>query len=226
MLLTTVRPSDSAPASAPLRRAQIDLLARPQAHELRLQPLSPEDVTRYLDLRLGHDVSRQSSPALCRLTSGNPLFLVSAIEYLVQKGHVVEDRGGWRLEVPAEALGAAIPASLVGTVARGLDELAPDERQAIDAASVIGVEFSLWLAAHAANMDELALEPVLEMLARRRTFIVREGVMELAQRRLQSALPLHARAVRRNRARPHAGGNARGRACTRRAGDGARLRWA
>ena len=38
----------------------------------------------------------------------------------------------------------------------------------------------LWLAAHAADMDELALEPVLEMLARRRTFIVREGVVELA----------------------------------------------
>ena len=180
MILTTVRPSDSAAASAPLRRAQADLLARPQAHELRLQPLSREDVTRYLDLRLGHDVSRQSSPLLYRLTSGNPLFLVTAIEYLVHKGHVVEDLGRWRLEVPPEALEAAIPASLGGTVARGLDELAPDERQALAAASVIGVEFSLWLAAHAANMDELALEPVLEMLARRRTFIVREGVLELA----------------------------------------------
>jgi DNA-binding winged helix-turn-helix (wHTH) protein len=180
LLLATNRPSDSGVGSAPLRRAHVDLMARPHAVELRLQPLAREDVTRYLDLQLGVDVSRQSSPVLYRLTSGNPLFLVTAIEHLVRKGYFVEGGDGWRLEVSPDTLEAAIPASLVGTVARELEELAPDERQAIDAASVVGVEFSLWLAAHAANMDELALEPVLEMLARRRTFIVREGVVELA----------------------------------------------
>jgi DNA-binding winged helix-turn-helix (wHTH) protein len=179
LLLATVRSSDSG-GSAPLRRAQVDLLARPHASEFRLQPLTQADVARYLDLQLGEKVSRQSSPVLYRLTSGNPLFLVTAIEHLVRKGHFVDTGGEWRLEVSPDALEAAIPASLVGTVARELAELAPDERQAIDAASVGGVEFSLWLAAHAANIDELALEPVLEMLARRRTFIVREGVVELA----------------------------------------------
>ena len=106
------------------------------------------------------------------------------------KGTVPERGDGWHLEVSPDALEAAIPASLVGTVARELEELAPDERQAIEAASVVGIEFSLWLAAHAADIDELALEPVLEMLARRRTFIVREGVVELANGRLQPALPL------------------------------------
>ena len=180
LLLATIRSSDSGAASAPLRRTQVDLLARPQTMELRLQPLSRQDVARYLDVQLGEEVSRQSSSVLYHLTSGNPLFLVTAIEHLVRKGYFADGGEGWRLEVSPDALEAAIPASLVGTVARELEELAPDERQAIDAASVVGVEFSLWLAAHAANMDELALEPVLEMLARRRTFIVREGVVELA----------------------------------------------
>jgi DNA-binding winged helix-turn-helix (wHTH) protein len=180
LILATIRSSDSGAGSAPLRRAQVDLLARPHTSELRLQPLAQEDVARYLDLQLGDEVSRQSSSLLYRLTSGNPLFLVTAIEHLVRKGYFVDRGEGWRLEVSPDALEAAIPASLVGTVARELEELAPDERQAIDAASVGGVEFSLWLAAHAANMDELALEPVLEVLARRRRFIVREGVVELA----------------------------------------------
>jgi DNA-binding winged helix-turn-helix (wHTH) protein len=180
LLLTTVRPSESSSAAGPLRRAQVDFLARPNTSELRLQPLAYDEVTRYLTLQLGPEVAEQSGPVLNRLTGGNPLFLVTAIDHLIRKGHVVEGRDRWRLNVPPEALEAAIPASLVGTVARELEELAPDERQAIDAASVVGIEFSLWLAAHAANMDELALEPVLEMLARRRTFIVREGVVELA----------------------------------------------
>jgi DNA-binding winged helix-turn-helix (wHTH) protein len=180
LLLATIRPSDPAAASASLRRAHADLLARPHASQLRLQPLTSDEVTRYLDLQLGPELSIQTAPVMHQLTAGNPLFLVTAIDHLVRRGYFVDSREGWLLQVPPEALAGAIPGSLAGTVARELEELAGDERQAIDAASVVGTEFSLWLAAHAADMDELALEPVLEMLARRRTFIVREGVVELA----------------------------------------------
>ena len=180
LLLATLRPSDSAAASTTLRRAQVDLLGHSHTCQIRLEPLAIEDVTRFLDLRLGPEISSRASRILFRLTSGNPLFLATAIEHLVRKGHFFEQDGGWHVEIAPDALEAAIPASLVVTVARELDELATDERQAIDGASVVGVEFSLWLAAHAAGVDELALEPVLEMLARRRTFIFREGVVELA----------------------------------------------
>ena len=180
LLLATVRPVEPVAASAPLRRAQFDLLARANATELRLQALTLEDVTQYLDRQLGSVVSGHSSLLLHRLTNGNPLFLLTAIDHLVRKGLIRESGDGWRVEAPLDALEAAVPASLVGTVVRELEELAPDERQAIDAAAVVGVEFSLWLAARAADVDELALEPVLEVLARRRTFIVREGVVEMA----------------------------------------------
>jgi DNA-binding winged helix-turn-helix (wHTH) protein len=180
LLLATLRPADSAGASSTLRRAQIDLIGRPQTTLVKLEPLGIDEVTRYLDLGLGPEVSRRAAWILFRLTSGNPLFLATAIDYLVRKGHVFERDGGWHIDLSPDALEAAIPASLVGIVTRELDELAPDERQAIDGASVVGVEFSLWLAAHAGDVEELALEPVLEMLARRRTFIVREGVVELA----------------------------------------------
>ena len=142
----------------------------------------------------------------------------------MRKGHFTERGDGWHLEVSADALEAAIPASLVGTVARELEELAPDERQAIDAASVVGVEFSLWLAAHAANIDELALEPVLEMLARRRTLIVREGVVELANGVFSPLYRFTHGLVSGNRARAHAGEDPRGRPRARGAGDGAGVR--
>ncbi len=180
LLLATIRSSEPAVASAPLRRAHADLLARPHASQLRLQPLSDDEVAGYLDLRVGRGLSREIGAAMHQLTAGNPLFLATAIDHLVRKGYIVDSRDGWRALVPAETLAGAVPASLAGTVTRALEELAGDERQAIDAASVVGTEFSLWLAAHAADMDELALEPVFEMLARRRTFIVREGVVELA----------------------------------------------
>ena len=101
-----------------------------------------------------------------QLTAGNPLFLATAIDHLVRKGYIVDSRDGCAAGA-SRTLAGAVPASLASTVTRALEELAGDERQAIDAASVVGTEFSLWLAAHAADMDELALEPVFEMLARR-----------------------------------------------------------
>jgi len=180
LLLATMRPPESVPGAAALRRAHADLVAYARAADIRLQPLAHDDVTRYLDRRFGSDVASRTADVVYQSTNGNPLFLVSAIDHLVRKGHFIEERAGWHLAVSPGALEAAIPASFAGTVARELEELAPDERQAIEAASVVGVEFSLWLAARAADVDELAIEPALEMLSRRQTFIVREGVIELA----------------------------------------------
>ena len=83
------------------------------------------------------------------------------------------------VEAPLDALEAAVPASLVGTVACELDELAPDERQAIDAAAVVGVEFALARGARG-RRRRACLGTGARVAARRRTFIVRDGVVEMA----------------------------------------------
>ncbi len=44
----------------------------------------------------GASVSRQSSSVLYRLTGGNPLFLVTAIDHLVRKGHFADSGEGWQ----------------------------------------------------------------------------------------------------------------------------------
>jgi DNA-binding winged helix-turn-helix (wHTH) protein len=180
LVLATTRPPDSVPTAGPLRRSQADLLAHGRARQIRLQPFGANDVTSYLDVRFGSEISTRASEVLYRTTNGNPLFLVTAIDHLVRQDYISCAGERWALGVSAEALEAAIPASVARAVARDLDELAPDERLAIGAASVLGAQFSLWLAAHAAGVDELALEAVLETLARRQRFIARDGVMELA----------------------------------------------
>ena len=180
MVIATTRPPDSSPAAGALRRAQADLTTQSGAMHIRLQPFTQQDVDQYLDERFGEAVSSRASTILYRATHGNPLFLVTAVDHLVRRGHITGSADGWRLHISPEALDATIPASFATAVARELDELAPDERAAIAAASVIGVEFSLWMTAQAANTNELTLEPVLEALARRDRFITREGVIELA----------------------------------------------
>jgi DNA-binding winged helix-turn-helix (wHTH) protein/tetratricopeptide (TPR) repeat protein len=180
LILATSRPPDATPSAGALRRAQADLSAHAGATHIRLQPFTQQDVDQYLDERFGEEISSRASTILYRATHGNPLFLATAVAHLVRRGHITAGDNGWRLEISPEALDATIPASFATAVTRELDELAPDERAAIAAASVIGVEFSLWMTAQAANTNELTLEPVLEALARRDRFITREGVIELA----------------------------------------------
>jgi DNA-binding winged helix-turn-helix (wHTH) protein len=180
MVLATMRPPESVSAAGSLRRAHADLVGHGRANEMRLQPLGRADVTRYLEARFGREVASHSTDVLARSTNGHPLFLVTAADDLVRKGHFSEELDGWHVTGTSGALEAAIPASFAGAVTHELNELAQDERRAIEAASVVGVDFSLWIVAHAAKVDELVLEPILEILARRQSFIVREGVVELA----------------------------------------------
>jgi hypothetical protein len=180
LVLATTRPPESVPSASALRRAHGLLIAHGRATEIRMQPLELSDVTRYLDLRFGCDRATSAASVLHRSTDGNPLFLVTAVDHLVRKRLICEGSDGWVMTASPQALEAAIPASLASAVLREMEELADEERQAIEAASVIGIQFSLWLAASAAESDELAIEPILEMLARRQSVIVRDGVVELA----------------------------------------------
>ena len=139
-----------------------------------------DEVERYLEARFGEAFADQ--------TTLDPLprdRRQSAVPRLVGRSPGAQGlhhrrSATWHRAIPDDALEATIPASFAAAVAREFEELAPDERLAIASASVLGIEFSLWLAAQASAVDELALEPVLEDLARRQRFIVREGVIELA----------------------------------------------
>ena len=158
ILPATVRPVEPVAASAPLRRAQFDLRARECD---RTQAAGA-------DLRGRDAVSRPAARLGCVWSILAPVTpdderqsAVPADGDRPPRAQGPHPREWQRVAVEAllDALEAAVPASLV-TVVGELDELAPDERQAIDAAAVVGVEFAL--AARAADVDELALEPVLE----------------------------------------------------------------
>lgn len=180
LVIVASRPLDSVPSASALRRVQADLLAQGRAAQIRLNAFTRDEVASYLDARFGHDLAAEAASVLYRTTNGNPLFLATAADHLVEQQFIGQVDERWALTLSPSALEAAVPASLASAVTQNLAELTVDERRAISAASVIGNQVSLWLAAHAAGTDEITLEPVLELLARRQRFIAREGVIELA----------------------------------------------
>jgi DNA-binding winged helix-turn-helix (wHTH) protein len=109
---------------------------------LDLGPLTPEQVGRYLDARFGPTCLTELSPAVHHATGGNPFMMVSAIDSLIARGFVVREDGRWLRAATLEAIAHVLPETLGQAVARQIDQLEPEEREALEAAAVIGLDFT------------------------------------------------------------------------------------
>src|SRR4029453_7351492 len=103
--------------------------------QIRLDSLPPVSAAELLATLLGPD------PGLAALTQmlmkrGNPFFLEETVRTLVETGALAGHRGAYRLTRPVEAL--QMPASVHTILAARIDRLPAEEKQLLQAASVIG----------------------------------------------------------------------------------------
>jgi len=122
--------------------------------QLRLDSLPAESAGELLAALLGPD------PGLVPLTQmlvkrGNPFFLEETVRTLVETGALAGERGAYRLTRPVEAL--QVPATVQTILAARIDRLPPEEKQLLQAASVIGKHVPYALLAAIAEQPEEAL---------------------------------------------------------------------
>ena len=121
--------------------------------QLRLDSLPAESAAQLLAALLGPD------PGLAPLVQmlvkrGNPFFLEETVRTLVETGALAGERGAYRLTRPVETL--QVPATVQTILAARIDRLPQEEKQLLQAASVIGkdVAYAL-LSAIAAQPDNI-----------------------------------------------------------------------
>jgi len=109
---------------------------------LRLDRLSRAEVERYLALRFGDDAlaSTLTGPVFER-TRGQPLFISSLLNYLIDQRAIVELEGAWRLSSLIAISQGSVPTDLVKMITHQIDHLTEDERRLLELASVAGAEF-------------------------------------------------------------------------------------
>jgi class 3 adenylate cyclase len=132
--------------------------ARLRAHTLELEALSSEDAVRMLDELLGATLPTGLREVVVQGAEGNPFFVEELLGTLIDRQLLQRQNGSWRLaELPADFV---VPDTVQAVVAARIDLLDPDEKQALQAASVIGRIF--W----ASPVYELVgdLEPDLRIL--------------------------------------------------------------
>ncbi len=179
LLIGTYRPAEAKRGDLPLRAIAQELQARRCGEEIQLAPLAPPHVGDYLRGRLlGGRVDDDLARLIHQRTDGHPLFLVNVVDFAVREGFLAEESGRWTLRGGAGALESAVPDSLRQMIERQLETLAPDDRQALEAASVMGSEFSIAGVATALQCDAEALDDRFEALAWKGHFIHAAGVEE------------------------------------------------
>src|SRR5690349_16408051 len=132
---------------------------------------------------MGWPLGRQRPPdgvssLLSERTEGNPLFVVGVVDGWLDRGLLASSSNGCQLRASLSDLGRYIPASFVGMIERELDRLGSFERAVLEAASVVGREFTTAAVAAALGEDALRVEDLGMRWSRREHFIRAEGSAE------------------------------------------------
>ena len=138
---------------------------KPYYHQLHLGPLAATGADTFMAELLGHepDVAPVKTLLLQR-TAGNPLFLEESVRALVEGGFLTGDRGRYRLTRPLHTL--QVPATVQAVLAARIDRLAPEVKQLLQSAAVIGETIPFRLLRSVSDLPE---EDVQRGLSRLKT---------------------------------------------------------
>jgi class 3 adenylate cyclase/tetratricopeptide (TPR) repeat protein len=110
--------------------------SRIHATTMNLEALSSEDAVRMLDELLGGKLPTGLRDVVIKRAEGNPFFVEELIGTLIDRQLLERQNGSWRMaDLPADF---AVPDTVQAVVAARVDLLEPDEKEALQAASVIG----------------------------------------------------------------------------------------
>ena len=166
LVLATFRPLDVLVPEHPLRPVVQALQRYGRATELPLALLTLEDVTAYLHARFpGQPWPAALAPWLYHHTDGNPLFLVTMLDTLLARGLCPDAEGPWDVQATLAAL-AGVPEGLRPLLAQQFARVPPEVQPALEAASVVGIEFSTAAVAAGCGQDLAQVEEACDALAR------------------------------------------------------------
>ena len=102
MLIGTYRPVDVVLSGHPVNALKQDLLVHKLCDEIALEPLGENQVAAYLAAdSSGTDLPSGLAGLVHRHSEGNPLFMVAALDHMIERGTISHENGKWKLKGPS-----------------------------------------------------------------------------------------------------------------------------
>jgi len=118
-----------------------DWMKKSYYQRLPLLPLSEEAIAAMVSDLIGDDPSLDGiADLIAERTGGNPFFIEEVVQSLVDAGSLVGQRGAYRLAASIDRL--EIPPTVQAVLAARIDRLDERDKSVLEAAAVIGREFS------------------------------------------------------------------------------------
>jgi DNA-binding winged helix-turn-helix (wHTH) protein/tetratricopeptide (TPR) repeat protein len=174
LVIATYRPADASAAHIGLPALLRELTLRGYAEEISLGSLPPDAVQAYVRARAGVDLPPGVAEVLSQRTGGHPLYMSMVYEAWQAEG--VLKNGS--VEGLVERLEGPLPASVAAYINQRFSLLTGAERAVLEAASVVGREFSAAAIAPALGMPTEEVEAVCETLVRSGFFVAGNGDAE------------------------------------------------
>ncbi|HYX02747.1 MAG TPA: AAA family ATPase, partial [Reyranella sp.] len=177
LIIGSWRPAEVHARGHPVPAIKQAIAFSSQCRELALGFLGLGDVAVYLQRRFALEPAElgELSQFIHARTDGNPLFVVALSDDLVRSGALRSLGANWRLTRPVSEIGLGIPETVQILIGQQIENLAVEERRALQVAALSGAEFSAASVAAGLDLAIDAVEEICDSLARRQQFIAPSG---------------------------------------------------
>src|SRR5262249_40976559 len=148
--------------------------------EVTLSSWNRQHIAEYVDATFSpNDFPADLAALVHEKTEGHPLFVANLLQYLGERGDVAKANAHWTLARPLPEMDPAAPESVRAMISKKMDALDPEERRALQYASIEGTEFLSSVTAKLLGVDEIDLEEALARIAKSHRLIDEQGEEEL-----------------------------------------------
>ena len=171
LIIGSVRAAELIVRQHPLHALIQEWRANAQCEALALELLGRDDVAAYIATRFAGAAPAALTRLAARIhdrSEGNALFMVNMVNDLVARGLLVQRGGRWHVQGSVQEATEYVPVGLQELIGIRLEQLSPDERRTLEAASVAGDAFVVASVAAALDEPVEAVEDALRASRRRR----------------------------------------------------------